>query len=307
MFLQIFLFELRYRAKRPATYIYFFLFFLIGFLSMATGSTPASEKVFHNAPWVMASANITFSMLMMLVCSAVMGVPLYRDIEHQTRQYLFSYPITKFGYFWGRFIGSFVVVLVIGSAFNWGSIAGTNIGPLMGWVPAERIGNFGLWNYFQPYFYFAFGNMLLASTIFFSLVAITRNVKVVYSASILLLIGYLLASFLVSDIEKRDLVKLLDPFMFNTFNLETRYFTPVEKNTLLLPITKTIAFNRLIWLGISFLITAIAYYKFSFFQFLSADIEKTKKSSSDEEAPVDKQIKKLQPNFGNGYTKRIWW
>ena len=307
MFLQIFLFELRYRAKRPATYLYFFLFFLIGFLSMATGSTPASEKVFHNAPWVMASANITFSMLMMLVCSAVMGVPLYRDIEHQTRQYLFSYPITKFGYFWGRFIGSFVVVLVIGSAFNWGSIAGTSIGPIMGWVPAERIGSFGLWNYFQPYIYFALGNMLLASTIFFSLVAITRNVKVVYSASILLLIGYLLASFLVTDSEKRDLVKLLDPFMLNTFNLETRYFTPVEKNTLLLPFTKTIAYNRLIWLGISFIITAIAYYKFSFFQFLSADIEKTKKTKSVEEAPADRQIKKLQPDFGNGYTKRIWW
>ncbi len=65
--------------------------------------------------------------------------------------------------------------------------------------------------------------------------------------------------------------------MLNTFNLETRYFTPVEKNTLLLPFTKTIAYNRLIWLGISFIITAIAYYKFSFFQFLSADIEKTKK------------------------------
>ena len=308
MFLQIFLFELRYRFKRPATYIYFSLFFLIGFLSMATGSTPASEKVFHNAPWVMANANITFSMVMMLVCSAVMGVPLYRDIEHQTRQYLFSYPITKFGYFWGRFIGSFVIVLIIGSAFNWGSIFGTLVGPNLGWVPEERIGHFGLWNYFQPYFYFAFGNMLLASTIFFSLVAITRNVKVVYSASILLLIGYLLASFLVSDSERRELVKLLDPFMLNTFNLETRYFTPSEKNTIWVPFTRTIALNRLIWLGISFFITAIAYYKFSFFQFLAADVEKVKKSSSkEEEAPVEREIKKLNPDFNNGYTKRIWW
>ena len=154
MFLQIFLFELRYRLKRPATYIYFLIFFLYGFIALASGSTPASEKVFHNAPWTIASANITFSLIMMLVCSAVMGVPLYRDIEHNTRNYLFSYPITKAGYFWGRFLGSFVFVLIIGTGFNWGAICGSALGPSFGWVPAERIGSYGLWNYFQPLFLF---------------------------------------------------------------------------------------------------------------------------------------------------------
>ena len=139
MFWQIFLFELKYRSKRPATWIYFFVFFLIGLLSVGTGSTPASEKVMHNAPWVMADGNIIFSMVAMLVCSAIMGVPLYRDIEHQTRTYFYAYPITKGGYFWGRFFGSFIFVLIVGSAFSWGSIAGAAVGPAFGWVPAERI------------------------------------------------------------------------------------------------------------------------------------------------------------------------
>ena len=85
MFVEIFLFELKYRSKRPATWIYLFAFFLIGFLSVATGSTPATEKVMHNAPRVLAEGNIIFSMFAMLICSAIMGVPLYRDIEHQTR------------------------------------------------------------------------------------------------------------------------------------------------------------------------------------------------------------------------------
>ena len=307
MFLQIFLFELRYRFKRPATYIYFFIFFLIGFLSIGTGSSPATEKVFHNAPWVMANINILFSMLMMLVCSAVMGVPMYRDIEHQTRQYLFSYPITKAGYFWGRFLGSFTIVILIGSSINWGCMAGATVGPAFGWVPPERIGDYGWWNYFQPFFFFSMGNLLLASTIFFSLVAITRNLKVIYSASIMLLIGYLLASFLVRDIEKREIVKLLDPFMLNTFDLETRYFTPSEKNTFLIPFTKTIAYNRIIWISLSILLTALAYYKFSFLKFLSTGIEKVKIAKTNSEVILQDEIKKIQPDFGKGYIKRIWW
>ncbi|TAG31336.1 MAG: hypothetical protein EAZ35_03895 [Sphingobacteriia bacterium] len=307
MFWQIFKFELIYRSKRPASYIYFFLFFLIGFITIATGSSPASEKVFHNAPWTIADGTILFSLLMMLVCSAVMGVPLYRDIEHQTRQYFFSYPITKFGYFWGRFMGSFFYVLVIGTAFNWGCLAGAYAGPLMGQVPPERIGNFGLWNYFGPYFLYAIWNLLLSSSIFFSLVAITRNVKVVYSASILLLIAYLLSNFLVQDLEKRELVKLLDPFMINTYSLETRYLTPAEKNSMVFPFNNTILLNRIIWIGISVLITFFAYMRFNFMAFLGADTSKAGKKIKEEIIPEGNALKKVTQNFSGGYMRNIWW
>lgn len=307
MFLQIFLFEIRYRLKRPATYIYFFIFLLYGLLAVGTGSTTATEKVFHNAPLTMAGANITFSMIMMLVCSAVMGVPLYRDIEHGTRQTFFSYPITKAGYFWGRFLGSFVFVLIIGTGFNWGAIAGSIVGPAMGWVPAERIGTYGLWNYFQPFFFFGITNLLLSSALFFALVALTRNVKVIYTSSIFLLIGYLLASFFTSDLEKRELVKLLDPFMFNTFMLETRYYTPAESNTQLLPFTKVIFFNRLIWLSVALIITLFAYYRFSFTRFLSAAIEKPVKEEKDAAPEGLLQSIAVQQVFDKGLHVRNLW
>lgn len=308
MFLQIFLFELRYRLKRPATYLYFLIYLLYGFLAISTGSTPASEKVFHNAPWTMAGGNITFSMIMMLVCSAIMGVPLYRDIEHNTRQYFFSYPITKAGYFWGRFWGSFVFVLFIGTGFNWGSIAGSVVGPAFGWVPAERIGSYGLWNYFQPFFFYGITNLLLASSIFFALVAVSRNVKVIYTTSIFLLIGYALASFLTSDLEKRELVKLLDPFMVNTFDLETRYYTPAEKNTLLLAPTRTILLNRFLWLSVAAVITAIAYFRFSFQRFLApVSLDISKETSGDAVTTSTALIPKVTQVFNTYQRRQITW
>ena len=307
MFWKIFLFELNYRIRRPATWIYFLVFFLYGFISVATGSTPASEKVMHNSPWIIANVNVVFSMIAMLVCSAFMGVPLFRDIEHQTRYYLYSLPITKAGYFWGRFLGSFVFVLIIGTGLSWGFLVGSGVGPIFGWVPAERIGHYGLWNYFQPYFLFSIGNLLLASAIFFALVSLTRNVKVIYTASIFLLIGYLLASFLVQDIDNREMVKLLDPFAINTFELETRFFTPVEKNTLLIPLTKAILLNRVIWISVALLIIAFAYWRFSFQKFLQPEQVGKRKKKNEEVVTSPAIIKNVHPNFGKWHWQKIVW
>ena len=306
MFWSILLFELKYRLKRPATWIYFLIFFLFSFISISTGSSPASEKVFHNAPWTIGSLNITFSMVMMLVCSAIMGVPLFRDIEHSTRQYLFSYPITKGGYFWGRFWGSFFYVVLIGTSLAWGAWAGAIIGPLFDWVPAERIGEYGLGNYFYSFFTVALSNLFLSSTIFFALVALTRNVKVIYTASISLFIAYLLSNFLVRDIENHDLVKLLDPFALNTFELTTRYWTPVEKNTMHLNITGALLMNRIIWMAVALAIIIFTYIRFNFNDFLLP--EKQKKSKKEEAEPIfltGLTIPKANIDFGKGHNWSI--
>lgn len=307
MFRQILLFEIKYRINRPATWIYFLIYFVIGFLSVAGGWSVASEKVMYNAPWTVAEGNVFFSFTMMMVCSAVMGVPLYRDIEHQTRNYFYAIPITKGGYFWGRFFGSFVFVLLIGTGFSLGTLAGSVVGPVFGWIPAERVGSYGLWNYFHPYFTLAVPNLLLSSTIFFALVSFTRNVKVIYSASILLLIGYLLGNFLVRDLENHDLVKLLDPFAINTFNLGTRFSTPYEKNNMLVSLGTVYLLNRLIWLGISVGLILFTFYKFSFQKFLQPEILKEKKSKKEENEKAPALLKKVTQQFDRGYQSTIFW
>ncbi|MDE0559385.1 hypothetical protein OU792_05255, partial [Algoriphagus sp. NF] len=113
MFKDIFIFELKYRFSRPATYIYFLILLIVPMLLVGFGNTPASEKVYHNAPIVIANLLLLVSMFGILIASAVMGVPLYRDLEHKTGTFLFSYPISETGYFMGRFWGSFVTLLFI--------------------------------------------------------------------------------------------------------------------------------------------------------------------------------------------------
>jgi hypothetical protein len=306
MFWQIFTFEIKYRLKRPATYIYFLVFFLVAVLTFSTGSTPASEKVFHNSPVVIAQFMAIFSMVMMLVCSAVMGVPLYRDIEHSTGSYYLSYPITERGYFWGRYLGSILFVILIATSLMFGAYIGSLIGPVFGWVPAKRIGPQPFVNYVQPFVFLALPNLFLASSLFFGLVAVSRNVKIIYSGSILLLIAWLLANFLIQDIDNKNLVKLLDPFAVNTVNLSVRFYTPAEKNSLLVHVTGALLYNRLIWSGVGLVILLGTYFSFSFKRFFSgsADKNKVKNNVSDIKHYMAK-LPSVTISFAGYYYRRV--
>ena len=303
MFWNIFTFELKYRFRRPATYIYFALFAFVALLLIASGSTPASEKVYHNAPVVIAELYVLFSLFGIMIASAVMGVPLYRDLEHKTGTFLFSYPISKTAYFMGRFWGSFVTLI-----FN--TIGGVNgvwlgnvLGQGTGWTEALRYGPNTLANYFQPWLTLWLPNMWFASALFFALIVFTRNIKSIYSGGIVVFIGYLLANFLAQDIENQDLVQIIDPFGLNSFAYQTRYLTPFEQNSFLLKIDGNLLANRFLWAAVGAVFFVAAYFRFSFTHFFQTKQGKIKKSK--EESVIQKAIKTSAINVS--FTDNFQW
>jgi ABC-2 type transport system permease protein len=147
MFWKIFLFEIQNRLRQPAIYLYFLaaLIFTIG--SFATGSLPVGEKENINSPYLIAMWCSGITMMMMLVSSFIMGTPLYRDIEYNTKDYYLTYPITKSGYFWGRYLGSFMCMLFIATSILVGIFIGSKLGPAMGWKDAKQYGPNNLFYY----------------------------------------------------------------------------------------------------------------------------------------------------------------
>lgn len=305
MFWQIFTFEIKYRLKRPATYIYFLVFFLLTTLVFGAGLINTSEKIYYNAPVIDAIVLAYISFFMLLISSAVMGVPLYRDIDYNTKNYYLAYPITQGGYFWGRYLGSFIFVIVIASSMIFGAYLGTFLGPLFGWVPAKRIGVNHLEYFLQPFFCVVVPNLFFTSSIFFGLVALARNVKIIYSASILLLIAYLLSDFLIKDIENKNLVKLLDPFAVNTIALTSRFYTPAEKNQLMVPVTGLYLYNRLIWTGVGFVVLMATYFSFSFKRFFSDNLKRRLTEKAGGVRMYLSALPKVSVSFAGGYYRRI--
>ena len=299
MFKDIFLFELRYRFGRPATWVYFLLLTIVPTLLIGFGNTPASEKVFHNAPIVIAELLLLISIFGILIASAVMGVPLYRDLEHKTATYLFSYPISKRGYVMGRFWGSFLTLLFISSGTLLGILLGSLLGPAFG-TEAVRYGPNLAVNYFQPFFTLLVPNLWVAGCIFFALIIFTRNIRSIYSGGIVIFIGYLLANFLAQDIENKDLVQIIDPFGLNSFQFQTRYLTPYEQNSFFLPLEGNLLWNRILWFGVGLLFFIASYWRFSFGYFFRTD-PKTKKSKTAEVSQPDLKPVVAVADFSRGY------
>ncbi|WP_020597034.1 ABC transporter permease/M1 family aminopeptidase [Spirosoma panaciterrae] len=287
MFTEIFRFELAYRLKRPATYLYALILFLFTFLFVIYGNGPASEKTNVNSPYAITGFMVVLTIFGMLISSAIMGVPVYREIEHNTKNYFFSFPITERGYILGRYLGSFVVLLSIMAVGMLGIVIGSLLGPVFNLADnTERFGPIRFWDYASPFLMLVIPNMFLTGSIFFALVAFSRQVFTTYAGSILLFIAYLLGSTLSQDLENKHLVNLLDPFGSYASDNAAKYWTPIEQNTLNIPLEGDLLTNRLIWSGVALLVFLLTVFRFSFARFLAVKLgKKAKGEVISEKAP----------------------
>jgi len=307
MFKEIFLFEIRYRLRRPVFYVYFFLMLGFAMFSFARGMVPVQSKEWINAPAVLAQFASIMSLFLMLVAASIMGVPLYRDIEYQTKEYYLSYPITKAGYFWGRFLGSFLFVTLVGAAALIGAWLGSKLGPAAGWQPAARYGKDQFSYYWYPYLTLLLPSLLFMSSFFFGLVSVFRNVKVIYSSGMLLFLGYLISNFFLHNINNPTVIYLADPFNFNGIRAETAGLSPDQLNHSVVHMQGLLLQNRILWLSISAVILLLTYLRFNFERFFGG-----RHGKSPAERPVNSSMSlpsagKLHINLkGTYYRKSLY-
>lgn len=269
MFTEIFLFELKYRIKRPATWIYFGVFLGLGFLMMyaTAGKNDAvsvafgdSSRVLANAPYRLLQLVVSIAIYGTLIISAIVGNPVFRDFEHRMHPLMFTKPITKFGYLGGRFLGSSVIAVMVLLSIPLGLWLGT-ISP---WAQPDKIGAFNLMAYITPTLLFIIPNVIISGAIFFTMATLWRSMVPNYVGCVVLLVLYAVASGLAADLDNKTLAALLDPIGTQSFEEITRYWTPAEKNTNLMPIGGLVLMNRLLWTAFGLIILGIAFWRFKF-------------------------------------------
>jgi ABC-2 type transport system permease protein len=263
MFNDIFLFELKYRKGRAANYIYFGIMFLMCILAVTTDIVQIGGgvgQVKENAPIVIAQMIVIMAVFMSLIASAIMGVAVLRDFEHNTEAILFSTPIKKFSYLMGRYWGSFVVLLLVATSLPLAFL----IGDLLPSREADRLLPFNIITYWKPFLIFVVPNMFFAGALFFASGALSRKSIVIYTQGILLLVLYLASQSMLRDLEQKEIAALIDPFGVRAFNFHTQYWTPGERNSLQIPFEGYILYNRLLWTGIGVLVLIITHFSFSF-------------------------------------------
>jgi len=269
MFKEIFGFEIRYRLRRPAVYIYFFLVLIFSAFSFAKGDVPRVEKEWIDSPVVLAQFSAIMSLFLMIASASIMGMAIYRDLEFGTKEYYLSYPINKPGYFWGRYLGSFVFVAAIGAATMIGAWLGTRLGPAFGWQSRDNYGSAQLAKYLYPYLSLTLPSLFFTSSFFFGLVSAFRNVKVIYSSGTLLFLGYMISSFFLHNSHNQTIIYLTDPFNFNGLRAEVAGWSPDQHNHSLVRMQGLLLQNRILWSSIALTGLAITWFRFSFERFFS--------------------------------------
>jgi ABC-2 type transport system permease protein len=289
MFMDFFLFELKLRFKSVSTYIFFLVAAVLPFFSVAAqGFGPAGGgKVLLNGPFAMTLITSFVMAYGSILLAAIFGPAILRDFNGDTYQLIFTKPISKFAYLGGRWAGSMVTAIFVFS----GIVFGTALGTLMPWVDKLRLAPNDFAMYFKVYASIGIVQIFFLGSLFFCVAALTRNIVVVYLQGVALLAFYLIELVVVitSNQLERTWASIVDPLGIIMVQSQMRYWTVVERNTLLLHWTGTVLYNRLLWLGVGVLVLLVG---FAFFP-MSAEVLGSRRSTKKaEEARVDEDTEK---------------
>ncbi|HET7692029.1 MAG TPA: M1 family aminopeptidase [Gemmatimonadota bacterium] len=256
-FLEIFRYELTYRLKSGATWVYAGILFLVAiwmFLALA-------EEAGHaNAPGRIAGLTVIVGMFGMLVTAALFGEAAVRDVEVEMDALLFSSPVGKAEFLGGRFLGSLVVNALVMVAIPLGIAVAT-------WIAsrgAEEVGPFRLASHIEPYFTFQLPNLVLVGAVLFTIGMFARQTLPVYLGAIAFFIGYVVMLNYVDRIASPTLATLVDPLGAATLMELTQYWTEAERNTRLVGLPAALAWNRVVWLGVAAAVLALLFGMFRF-------------------------------------------
>lgn len=279
MFADLLRFELRYWMKGLMVWIFMVILGTLVFAATSTDQVTIGGSIgntHRNAPYVIETFYSIMGIFSMLMTTAFVNSAASRDFQYGTYQIIFSTPLKKSHYLFGRFLGSTLVAVIPMLGISVGMI----LAGFMPWIDAQRFGPIHWGAHGMGILTFALPNTFFVAAIVFVIAALTRSTMASFLGTLVLLVGYIVTDVLMEDLDNERLAMLLDPFAIRTYSIMTKYWTVAERNTRTLGWEGMMLVNRLIWLGVGALIFAFGYQRFSF----SERSQKAKAAEADQQA-----------------------
>ncbi len=292
MWYEIFKFELKYRLKRPETYLFFVLLLAISVFGVDfifEGVELGLVK--KNAPIVIGKTMGAITGIFMILASMIMGMPIIRDDQYQITPLIYSCPIKKSDLLLGRFLGSFLILMIIFC----GVPLGMMVGEFLPWHLDTEMLPFSLTTYLNVFPSILLPTLFFGAALFFVTGTLSRNLMVVYTQGIIFFVVFLLTKAITDE----SLQAVLDPFSLTTITHLSKEWTVAEKNDLLLPFNGILMVNKIFWIGLGILVMWIGYFRFNF----ATTLESRKSSMSKRifeptDNIVDLDFQNVSPQYG---------
>jgi aminopeptidase N/ABC-type transport system involved in multi-copper enzyme maturation permease subunit len=250
-------FELRYQLRSPAFWVTFVIFFLLAFGAAASDQLSIGGKggnVLVNAPFVIAQTTLIMSLFALFMAAAFVANAVVRDDETRFGSILLSSRLSVRDYLLGRFAGAWAVAMLAFASVPLGNA----IGAAMPWLDPETVGPFNAGWYLYAWLVLAGPTLLVTSAALYAVALLTRSMQLTYIGVMVLLVGYLVTMNLLSEPRHELVVSLLDPFGIAPMAIATKYWTAAERNTLMPALEGPLLWNRVIWIGVTAVLLALA-------------------------------------------------
>lgn len=263
MFSHIFRFELAFHARQPLIYVVSSVLFLLSFAATVSDNISIGGSVSNiniNSPYNVILVLSSISFIVSLVAGvAYASNPILRDFDHKIAELFFTTRVNKFDYLFGRFCGAVTFCFVAYFA----ALLGIFLGEFMPWLDPERLGETRLEAYWFATWAIAIPNILLIATLVFLIATLTRSQTASFVALVLILVLSTVIGSLVDPDDIR-LLSMLDPFGQVALAEVTRYWTPFEMNSLIMPMEGNLFYNRALTVALMALFLGAAYRYFPF-------------------------------------------
>ena len=267
MFKTFFFSELKYTLRQPLVYIFIFIFAVMEFFATVSDSVQiggAIGNVHRNSPFTLTQHLTILCLFSVIMAATFFNNAALRDYDNQFHEILFTTPLSKSGYFFGRFFGALVVATLPLSGVFVGMLLGTYTNSMFGWLNTDRFGPFTFEMFLNNYLLFVLPNMFFTGAVIYTLAHKWRSTVISFVGSLVIIVTYIISTTLTSDITNQTLAGLIDIFGINTYDIETKYFTTVEKNTISPGFSGALLHNRLIWSLLGTIVLLLSYVTFSF-------------------------------------------
>jgi ABC-type transport system involved in multi-copper enzyme maturation permease subunit len=256
-------FEIRFWLRSWMLWIFLFVIGLLIFGAISSDEVMAElnlSNIYRNAPFTIASFYAAMGVFTLLMTAVFVNFAALRDFSYNTHQMMFSTPIRRRDFLFGRFLGATLVSAI--------PMLGVSLGILlakyMPWADRERWEAVSWTAHLKGILLFALPDTFFTAAILFAVAVVWRRDIASFIAAILLLAGRAVTAQLLQGPQWDRIRSLFDPYGVNTFLVVTKYWTVADKNILSLSFSGLLLWNRLIWLGVGCAAFALAYSRFGF-------------------------------------------
>src|SRR6202166_4906605 len=256
-------FEIRFWLRSWMLWIFLFVVGLLIFGAISSDEMMAElnlSNIYRNAPFAIASFYAAMGVFALLITAVFVNFAALRAFSYNTHQMMFSTPIRRRDFLFGRFLGA----TLVSSIPMLGVSLGILLAKYMPWADAERWEAVRWTAHLKAILLFAVPDTFFTAAILFAVAVLWRRDIASFIAAILLFTGRAMSGQLFQDVQREQIRALLDPFGARAFAVVTKYWTVADKNTLSASFSGLLLGNRLLWIGVGCAAFAVAYSRFSF-------------------------------------------